>query len=143
MTKKDLDKIRDINQLIYLQTWRIYDLRARAAIGGRALDPIGGSHGSPANRLELIYEKIDKEQRKYDDLCKKRDAEVEKLKVASEILDDKQRSIIFLRYVETSYGHPLDWAQVIEIAEKRHKIQERRVYELHHIAVHKLESYNI
>ena len=143
MTKKDLDKIRDINQLIYLQTLRIYDLRARAAIGGRALDPIGGSHGSPANRLEIIYEKIDKEQRKYDDLCKKRDAEVEKLKNASQILEEKQRAIVYLRYAETSYGHPLDWPQIIEIAKKRYNIQERRVYELHHIAVHKLESYNI
>lgn len=145
MRQKDLEAVRQYNNLIYTQQIRIEQLRAAAAYGSQALDPVGGSHGSLTNKLELIVERIDKVERKVDELEEKKAAATRKIfaAVKAELEDEKQKHIIYLRYIATNNGRPLEWDEVIKLVKKRHKIQERRIYELHHIAVKKLERYNI
>ena len=144
MQRQKLEKIRKYTNLIYTHTLRIEELRLAAAYGSRVLDPIGGSHGSPANRLEILLAQIDKEERKLDAVIDKRyDAVISALKAAKTLDDVKLRHVIYLRYMAIKKNRPLEWQEIIAIMRKRHNIQERRIYELHHIALKKLETYNI
>lgn len=145
MDRRELDRIRRLAEAIACQAAKIEELRAEA-YGGRGANNTGGSRAARVNKLEALSIRLVAEEDKLDELKDERhDAvEVAVRGIRLSIEDDKQRHILYLRYLAVDkQGHCLDWPRVLEIVHKVHKIQDRQIYKLHHIAIRKIESYNI
>ena len=147
MTRSDLDYIRQLNDLINGGLLRIAFLRQKAIGGAIRYDDTGSSKPAPDNKIESIFCQIDKEERRVNGLIEKRYAlktqAVKEIQAAG--LEIAARHILYLRYLAT---HPadksnLEWSEVIYFVNKYHNIQRRKVFNLHHDAVAKLESYRI
>lgn len=139
-----LDDIRRLAIKIQRQAAKIEELREEA-YGCHGMDSIGGSHAAPVNKLEALGIELVYEESKLDGLIDARHEAVRRAAKAIQGLeDDRQRHILYLRYLATDrQGSCLEWPQIIDIIHKRHKIQARQIYKLHHIAVKNVEIHNI
>ena len=142
----NLETIRQLNDQIMFSLERIDTLRLKALPGAITYDDTGASRPQPANKLERIFEMIDTEERKVNHLIDKR----YKLKceaidaIQHSDLDVAERHILYLRYLGTDRdGYNITWRTTIHFINKYHNISARRVYQLHHDAVQKLNNHKI
>lgn len=147
MTREDLEQIRKLAEQIASGLEHLAELHARAESRAIRYNTIGGSHGSPVNKLELVECAIDEQERRIDRMIDRRYAL--KLRALTEIkaagLEVEERHIIYLRYLsrDRKTGLPLSWPQVIRPVNLYHNIQERKIRYLHDHAVSILASYHI
>lgn len=147
MNQSDLEEIRHLNDQINNGIMRLAELRTRAMSRAIKYDTIGGSHGGPVNKLELITCMIDEQERRVNRLIDKRYAL--KIRALHEIqtagLEIEQRHILFLRYLarDPRSGRCLEWPEIIFYVNKYHNIQKTKIYQLHHDAVAILKNHNI
>ena len=142
----NLETIRQLNDQIMFSLERIDALRLKALPGAITYDDTGASRPQPSNKLEQIFEMIDTEERKVNHLIDKR----YKLKceaidaIQHSDLDVAERHILYLRYLGTDRdGYNITWRTTIHFVNKYHNISARRVYQLHHDAVQKLNRHKI
>lgn len=142
----NLETIRQLNDQIMFSLERIDALRLKALPGAITYDDTGASRPQPSNKLEQIFEMIDTEERKVNHLIDKR----YKLKceaidaIQHSDLDVAERHILYLRYLGTDRnGYNITWRTTIHFVNKYHNISARRVYQLHHDAVQKLNYHKI
>lgn len=142
----NLETIRQLNDQIMFSLERIDALRLKALPGAITYDDTGASRPQPSNKLEQIFEMIDTEERKVNHLIDKR----YKLKceaidaIQHSDLDVAERHILYLRYLGTDRdGYNITWRTTIHFVNKYHNISARRVYQLHHDAVQKLNNHKI
>lgn len=142
----NLELVRQLNDQIMFSLERIDALRLKALPGAITYDDTGASRPQPANKLEQIFEMIDTEERKVNHLIDKR----YKLKceaidaIQHSDLDVAERHILYLRYLGTDRdGYNITWRTTIHFVNKYHNISARRVYQLHHDAVQKLNHHKI
>lgn len=142
----NLETIRQLNDQIMFSLERIDALRLKALPGAITYDDTGASRPQPINKLEQIFEMIDTEERKVNHLIDKR----YKLKceaidaIQHSDLDVAERHILYLRYLGTDRdGYNITWRTTIHFVNKYHNISARRVYQLHHDAVQKLNHHKI
>ena len=142
----NLETIRQLNDQIMFSLERIDALRLKALPGAITYDDTGASRPQPANKLEQIFEMIDTEERKVNHLIDKR----YRLKceaidaIQHSDLDVAERHILYLRYLGTDRdGYNITWRTTIHFVNKYHNISARRVYQLHHDAVQKLNNHKI
>lgn len=142
----NLETIRQLNDQIMFSLERIDALRLRALPGAIRYDDSGASRPEPTNKLEHIFELIDKEERRVDRLIDKR----YRLKrdavyaIQHSDLEIAARHILYLRYLGTDqYGRSLDWRRVIFYVNKYHNIQRSKIYKIHHDAVRIVKHYHI
>ena len=142
----NLETIRQLNDQIMFSLERIDALRLKALPGAITYDDTGASRPQPTNKLEQIFEMIDTEERKVNHLIDKR----YKLKceavdaIQHSDLDVAERHILYLRYLGTDRnGYNITWRTTIHFVNKYHNISARRVYQLHHDAVQKLNHHKI
>lgn len=142
----NLETIRQLNDQIMFSLERIDALRWKALPGAITYDDTGASRPQPSNKLERIFEMIDTEERKVNHLIDKR----YKLKceaidaIQHSDLDVAERHILYLRYLGTDRdGYNITWRTTIYFVNKYHNISARRVYQLHHDAVQKLNNHKI
>ena len=142
----NLETIRQLNDQIMFSLERIDALRLKALPGAITYDDTGASRPQPANKLEQIFEMIDTEERKVNHLIAKR----YRLKceaidaIQHSDLDVAERHILYLRYLGTDRdGYNITWRTTIHFVNKYHNISARRVYQLHHDAVQKLNNHKI
>ena len=142
----NLETIRQLNDQIMFSLERIDALRLKALPGAIRYDDSGASRPEPTNKLEHIFELIDKEERRVDRLIDKR----YRLKrdavyaIQHSDLDVAERHILYLRYLGTDRdGYNITWRTTIHFVNKYHNISARRVYQLHHDAVQKLNHHKI
>lgn len=142
----NLETIRQLNDQIMFSLERIDALRLKALPGAITYDDTGASRPQPSNKLEQIFEMIDTEERKVNHLIDKR----YKLKceaidaIQHSDLDVAERHILYLRYLGTDRdGYNITWRTTIHFVNKYHNISARRVYQLHHDAVQKLNHHKI
>lgn len=147
MDKGDLEYIRILNDKINDVLQQIEFLKSQAFPGAIRYDDIGGSKPTVFDSLGDLYAEIDVEERKADLLIDKRHdlmtAAIEAIRGACD--DVRERHVLYLRYLGTvpHTGINLEWPEVRKYMYERHKIQDRRVYDLHHIAVNKLKHYKM
>lgn len=142
----NLETIRQLNDQIMFSLERIDALRWRALPGAIRYDDTGASRPMPENKLEHIFELIDKEERRVDRLIDKR----YRLKrdavyaIQHSDLEIAARHILYLRYLGTDQdGRSLDWRRVIFYVNKYHNIQRSKIYKIHHDAVRIVKHYHI
>lgn len=142
----NLELVRQLNDQIMFSLERIDALRLKALPGAITYDDTGASRPQPANKLERIFEMIDTEEHKVNHLIDKR----YKLKceaidaIQHSGLDVAERHILYLRYLGTDRdGYNITWRTTIHFVNKYHNISARRVYQLHHDAVQKLNHHKI
>lgn len=142
----NLETIRQLNDQIMFSLERIDALRLKALPGAITYDDTGASRPQPINKLEQIFEMIDTEERKVNHLIDKR----YKLKceaidaIQHSDLDVAERHILYLRYLGTDRdGYNITWRTTIHFVNKYHNISARRVYQLHHDAVQKINHHKI
>lgn len=142
----NLETIRQLNDQIMFSLERIDALRLKALPGAVTYDDTGASRPQPSNKLEQIFEMIDTEERKVNHLIDKR----YRLKceaidaIQHSDLDVAERHILYLRYLGTDRnGYNITWRTTIHFVNKYHNISARRIYQLHHDAVQKLNNHKI
>ena len=142
----NLETIRQLNDQIMFSLERIDALRLKALPGAIRYDDSGASRPEPTNKLEHIFELIDKEERRVDRLIDKR----YRLKrdavyaIQHSDLEIAARHILYLRYLGTDLdGRSLDWRRVIFYVNKYHNIQRSKIYKIHHDAVRIVKHYHI
>lgn len=142
----NLELVRQLNDQIMFSLERIDALRLKALPGAITYDDTGASRPQPTNKLEQIFEMIDTEERKVNHLIDKR----YRLKceaidaIQHSDLDVAERHILYLRYLGTDRdGYNITWRTTINFVNKYHNISARRVYQLHHDAVQKLNHHKI
>ena len=142
----NLETIRQLNDQIMFSLERIDALRLKALPGAITYDDTGASRPEPTNKLEHIFELIDKEERRVDRLIDKR----YRLKrdavyaIQHSDLEIAARHILYLRYLGTDQdGRSLDWRRVIFYVNKYHNIQRSKIYKIHHDAVRIVKHYHI
>lgn len=147
MDRSDLEYIRTLNDKIQGQLLRIEYLKSKALPGAIRYDDTGGNTPTVFDSLGDLYAEIDKVERKVDALIDKREALKNKaLHIVLEVCEDyDERHIIYLRYLgkDPHTGDNLEWREVIYHVNRLHNIQERKIYQLHHNVVRKIESYKI
>lgn len=147
MNRSDLDFIRQLNDRITGGLLHIAELKSKAYPGAIVYDDIGGSHPMPSNKIEMIYCLIDQEEKRINRLIDKRYALKRQAirEIQSSGLDTAQRHILYLRYLsrDPRTGYALEWSDVRRHVMKYHNISERRVYQLHHMALAKLTNHKI
>lgn len=142
----NLETIRQLNDQIMFSLERIDALRWRALPGAIRYDDTGASRPMPENKLEHIFELIDKEERRVDRLIDKRYRLKRDAVYAIQHSDLKiaARHILYLRYLGTDQdGRSLDWRRVIFYVNKYHNIQRSKIYKIHHDAVRIIKHYHI
>lgn len=142
----NLETIRQLNDQIMFSLERIDAMRLKALPGAITYDDTGASRPQPTNKLERIFEMIDTEERKVNHLIDKR----YRLKceaidaIQHSDLDVAERHILYLRYLGTDRdGYNITWRTTIHFVNKYHNISARRVYQLHHDALQKLNHHKI
>lgn len=142
----NLETIRQLNDQIMFSLERIDALRLKALPGAITYDDTGASRPEPTNKLEHIFELIDKEERRVDRLIDKR----YRLKrdavyaIQHSDLEIAARHILYLRYLGTDQdGRSLNWRRVIFYVNKYHNIQRSKIYKIHHDAVRIVKHYHI
>ena len=142
MRQADLEYIRLLNDMISGGIMRIAELKSKAYPGAITYDDTGGSHPAPTNRLEDVFCQIDEEERKVNRLIDKRYALRQRAfrEIKAVCPDYAERHVMYLRYLA---AEPLEWSRIIEYVRKYHNISERKIYQIHHNAVLKLERYNM
>lgn len=142
MIRSDLERIRQLNDMICFSNERIDALRWKALPGAITYDDTGASRPQPTNKLERIFELIDKEERTMNRLIDRRYALKEQAlyEIRHCDLELRARHILYLRYLSTepSTGRNLSWRRVIFFINKYHNIRKAKIYQLHHDAVSKL-----
>ena len=147
MNRSDLEFIRQLNDRITGGLLHIAELKSKAYPGAIAYDDSGASKPMPSNKMELVFCMIDKEERRVNRLIDKRYAL--KRQAVREIqtsgLEIAERHILYLRYLsrDPRTGYALEWSEGKRYVIKYHNIQDRRIRQLHHDAVRKLEHHNI
>lgn len=147
MDKGDLEYIRILNDRINARLLRIDFLKSKAFPGAIRYDDIGGSKPTVFDSLGDLYAEIDLQERKVNRLIDKRyalkQAAIHAIQSACD--DVRERHVLYLRYLGTvpETRINLEWPEIRKYMYERHKIHDRRVYELHHIAVGKLKHYNM
>lgn len=146
MNRSDLKNIRLLNDQIAGGVMRIADLKSRALPSAIRFDDTGGSHPAPVNKIEEVFCLIDKEEKRVNRLIDKR----YKLKqqaikeIRATCRDYADRHILYLRYLSrTKDGNNLDWSDIERYVGKYHNISLRRIYQIHNIAVRRMEKHNI
>ena len=133
------DQINDLNDQITILKWKAYP-------GAIRYDNTGGSRPAPENKIELILCRIDEIDKRVDHLM---DKYADMKKAAAETiyksdLDIETRHILYLRYLaQDKRKQSLDWRTVIFHVNRLHNIQKTKIYQLHHIGVQRIKSYNI
>lgn len=142
MDRSDLEYIRTLNDKIEGGLLRIEFLKNRATSMAINYDDSGASKPMPSNKLEAIFCEIDKEERRVDRLIDKRAALMSKALrlIRMACPEYAERHILYLRYFTRE---PLKWNQIVLHVNRLHNISERRIYQLHHVALIHLESYNM
>ena len=142
MRRSDLEYIRQLNDLINGRLLHIEELKSKAYPGAIIYDDSGASRPAPTNKLERVFELIDQEERKVNRLIDKRYAlRCQALNEIRAVCPEyAERHIMYLRYLSKE---PMDWQRIIKYVNKYHNISERKIYQLHHDAVRKLELYKI
>lgn len=147
MDRSDLEYIRILNDKINEHLERIEFLKSKAFPGAIRYDDIGGSKPTVFDTLGDLYSEIDLEERKTDKLIDRRhELKLQAIRCIQRYCEDPaERHVLYLRYLGTVPRTKinLEWSEVIKYMRKRHKIQERRVYDLHHVAVSKIKHHNI
>lgn len=147
MNRGDLERIRQLNDMICFSIERIDALRWKALPGAIVYDDTGASRPQPTNKLERIFEMIDREERKVNRLIDrryrlKRDAVY---LIQHSGLEIEARHVLYLRYLATepTSGRNLSWRRVTYFVNKYHNIQTRRIMQIHHDAVDKLTHHKM
>lgn len=147
MNRSDLERIRQLNDLICFSIERIDALRWKALPGAIVYDDTGASRPQPTNKLERIFEQIDQEERKVNRLINKRYALKASALYAIQHadLEIEARHVLYLRYLATepTSGRNLSWRRVTYFVNKYHNIQTRRIMQIHHDAVAKLSHHKM
>ena len=147
MDRSDLEYIRLLNDRINGKLERIEFLKSKAFPGAIRYDDTGGSKPTVFDSLGDLYAEIDAEERYVDKLIDKRYAlklaALQAIRTSCE--DLRQRHILYLRYLGTIPNTciNLEWPEVRKYMMERHKIQERKVYYLHHVALECLKNHNM
>ena len=147
MDKGDLEYIRILNDKINGKLLRIAELKSKALPGAIRYDDTGGSKPMVFDSLGELYAEIDIQERITDRLIDKRhDMMMRALAIIRTACEDeKQRHVMYLRYFGTVPGTRinLEWPEVRKYMRERHNIQDRRVYDLHHLALQNVKPYKI
>lgn len=147
MNRSDLDYIRQLNDRITGGLLHIAELKSKAYPGAIIYDDIGGSHPMPSNKIEMIYCLIDQEEKRVNRLIDKRYALKRQAirEIQNSGLEIAERHILYLRYLarDPRTGYALEWSDGKRYIVKYHNIQDRRIRQLHHEAVRKLEHHNM
>lgn len=147
MTRSDLEYIRQLNYRIAELTWRREELWQMTQPSAIRYDSNGCSHPMPTNKMEEILCKIERVDDVLDELIDERHELREKAVEAIQAACSEyaQRHILYLRYLacNTKTYYPLEWSEGREYVEKHHNIKDRRIRQLHHDAVLKIERYHI
>ncbi len=147
MTQHDLEYIRTLNDMINARLLRIDYLKSQAFPGAIRYDDTGGSKPTVFDSLGDLYAEIDQQERIVNRLIDKRvmlkAKAIRIIRLACESV--AERHVLYLRYLgmvpRTRVN--LEWSEVRKYMMERHKIQERRVYEIHHNAVQHVKLYKI
>lgn len=144
MTRADLEYIRILNDQITGGLLHIAELKSKAYPGAIIYDDSGASKPAPTNKLEEVFCMIDREERRVNRLIDKRYAlRTQAIREIRAVFDDDhiaERHILYLRYLTSE---PLEWSEIIRYVNRYHNIHRSRIYEIHHIAIKKLERYHI
>ena len=147
MNRSDLEFIRQLNDRITGGLLHIAELKSKAYPGAIAYDDSGASKPMPSNKIELAFCMIDKEERRVNRLIDKRYALKRQAirEIQTSGLEIAERHILYLRYLsrDPRTGYALEWAVGKTYVIKYHNIQDRRIRQLHHDAVRKLEHHKI
>lgn len=148
MNRSDLDFIRQLNDRITGGLLHIHELWTEAFFPFTLrCDDSGASKPMPRNKLEDIMCLIDKEERRVNRLIDKRYALKRQAirEIQTSGLEIAERHILYLRYLsrDPRTGYALEWSEGKRYVIKYHNIQDRRIRQLHHDAVRKLEHHNI
>lgn len=147
MNRSDLEFIRQLNDRITGGLLHIAELKSKAYPGAIAYDDSGASKPMPSNKMELVFCMIDKEERRVNRLIDKRYALKRQAirEIQSSGLEIAERHILYLRYLsrDPRTGYALEWSDGKRYVIKYHNIQDRRIRQLHHDAVRKLEHHKI
>ena len=147
MTRSDLEYIRHLNDLIYGGCMHIAELKSKAYPGAIQYDDTGASKPAPTNKLERVFEQVDAEERRINKLIDKRyelkSRALHEIKNAD--MECAAKHILYLRYLSKDplTGDNLSWSDVYRYINRYHNIQKRRIFQLHHDAVRKLQNHNI
>ena len=147
MNRSDLDFIRQLNDRITGGLLHIAELKSKAYPGAIAYDDSGASKPMPSNKMEQVFCMIDKEERRVNRLIDKRYALKRQAirEIQTSGLEIAERHILYLRYLsrDPRTGYALEWSEGKRYVIKYHNIQDRRIRQLHHDAVRKLEHHKI
>ena len=147
MNRSDLEFIRQLNDRITGGLLHIAELKSKAYPGAIAYDDSGASKPMPSNKMELVFCMIDKEERRVNRLIDKRYALKRQAirEIQNSGLEIAERHILYLRYLsrDPRTGYALEWSEGKRYVIKYHNIQDRRIRQLHHDAVRKLEHHKI
>ena len=147
MNRSDLEFIRQLNDWITGGLLHIAELKSKAYPGAIAYDDSGASKPMPSNKMELVFCMIDKEERRVNRLIDKRYALKRQAirEIQTSGLEIAERHILYLRYLsrDPRTGYALEWSEGKRYVIKYHNIQDRRIRQLHHDAVRKLEHHKI
>lgn len=146
MNRSDLERIRKLNDRINICRDKIDVLRLKALPGPIRYDNTGASRPAPVNKIERVYELIDKENQIMNSLIDQRHELKEQAleEIPEKCCELAERHVLYLRYLSTDKnGNNLKWGDVIRYVNKYHNIKRAKIYQIHHDAVIKLELYNI
>ena len=147
MTRGDLEYIRILNDKINGKLLRIAELKSQALPGAIRYDDTGGSKPTVFDSLGDLYAEIDIQERIVNRLIDKRyTLKTQAIRVIRLSCDDvKERHVLYLRYLGTipRTSINLEWPEVRKYMRERHNIQDRRIYELHHLALQNVKPYKI
>ena len=148
MDRKELDYIRILNNKIDSKQKRIEELKSKAYPGAIRYDDTGGSKPMVFDTLGDLYAEIDVVEREANNLITQRSRlqrkAIHAIRVACED-NIKQRHVMYLRYLG-NIPHTrinLEWPEVRKYMMERHKVQERKVYQIHHDALKRVNLYKI
>ena len=142
MTFSELEYIRYLNDMINGRLLHLAELKSKAYPSAITYDDSGASKPMPVNKLELVYELIDEEERLINRLIDKRIRL--KRKAVYEIqhsgMSQAERHILYLRYLSRNMntGENLELSECRKYIAKYHNITDRHIYRLQHIALMKL-----
>lgn len=139
-----LEHIRELNEQIRKEVRRVEEIRSRAFPGAIRYDTIGGSHGSPANKMEDVLCRVDAEWKKARLLNNLREEEKREAvkKIQSLGLTCAQRHILYLRYLARHEDLTnFSWPDVFKFVNLHHNIERRRMFQLHQDAMEKLNNH--
>lgn len=140
MDRSDLIYIRKLENKINAGLERIAFLKSKAFPGAIRYDSTGGNAPTVFDSLGVLYAKIDQEERRVDRLIDQQAALKQQAAraIRQQVEDPRARHIMYLRYLAM-----MEWQQVDKIVGKHHKINRRRIFDLHHDALIKLKLYKI